>query len=881
MYKLIIPASYWVLTLLWLVILGLYLIKLKQSKAAGGAVAVLLTILAIDAFRTLFESFYFGLYFNSLFGLLPRAIFDSLSQPGAFIIPKLTNIVAGITVLVLLLQRWIPRELREREELIRNLKQSEEQARREKQQLAEVLWGTNAGIWSWNIQTDEHVYSESWADLLGYTLAELTPYDTRSWKGLLHPEDVEMATNLLDKNFLQELDYFECELRLRHKDGHWVWVLDRGKVAEWSDAGKPLRMSGTIVEITARKTIELAAARQHAEFEAIFNSISDAIVFVDPQRQVQRVNPAFIHMFGYQPEEVIGQTTQLIYADPNNYTTQGNKRFNPQSSTKSPIFETKYRRKNGSIFTGETLGPHVCDENGNLLGYLGVVRDISQRKEAEQERMLLLSAIEQAAETIVITDKDGNIQYANPAFEKISGFSCAEALGKNPRILKSGEQDKQFYQKLWDTIIKGEVWNGRLINKKKNGEFYTEEATISPVLNIAGEIGNFIAVKRDVSAELELEKQMMQGQKLEIIGTLASGIAHDFNNILAPILGYSQLMMEKKSLDQEDSERLKVILTSATRAKDLVEQILNFSRHADDIHQPLQLKPQIEETLNLLRASIPASVELSIDLQNLQILAPSAKVHQLVLNLCTNAAQAMHKTGGQIAIKMKKAYLKPDNWLHLPPGDYAHLTIQDNGPGIAPEVLPQIFNPYFTTKEVGEGSGIGLATVQRIISNLGGLIKVESSLGQGTRFHVLLPTSQAKEPVNKSVTKLMTLPQGKQHILLVDDEDYLVSLTSEFLQNLGYTVTGFTHSHDAIRAVEEQPDRFDLLLTDLTMPQIDGLELAKRVGEINPELPVILGTGQLSPLTDQELGNIKLLKTLKKPDILTDLAFTLHQYFSN
>ncbi|NOY14570.1 MAG: PAS domain S-box protein [Deltaproteobacteria bacterium] len=693
-----------------------------------------------------------------------------------------------------------------------------------------------------------------------------------------HP--VEEHTEGVSRTFKQhcgEKSGQSLESRMVTASGRIIEVEIRGKLINLGDQQV---VQGFFKDITEHKMAEAEATRRRAEFEAIFNSITDAILFVDRERQFVAINPAFTRIFGYRLDELSGQTTQIIYADPEKFVEQGKIRFNPQAGGDKSLFENDYRRKDKTVFIGETLGVKVEDQKGELLGFLGVIRDVSARKRAEQERELLLSAIEQAAETIVMTDHKGTIQYANPAFEQITGYPPEEAIGQNPRILKSGEHNDTFYQTLWETITTGKIWSGRLVNKKKDGTLYTEEATISPVSNAAGEITNFVAVKRDISQEIILEKQLRLVQKLEVIGTLANGIAHDFNNILAPIIGYTHLMHEQKGRDDQDYKRLSVIMSSAQRARKLVEQILNFSCQAEEELHPLQLKTQIEETVTLLRATIPATIEFSLELQDLQVLASASHIHQVVMNLCTNAAHAMRDSSGRLTIELQRTELESGNLEILSPGCYALLSIHDSGPGIAPDVLPHIFDPYFTTKAIGEGSGIGLATVQRIVTSLGGNIRVESRLGQGCSFYLLLPIIQKSQPEQSTLTSL-ALPEGNKHLLLVDDEKSLVSISSEFLQDLGYRVTAFTDSREALRAFEQQPEDFDLLITDLTMPGLTGVELSQRVNKICPELPIILCTGQKESFSKQGLNDINLLKILLKPDLFTELAFSIHQHFDS
>lgn len=635
--------------------------------------------------------------------------------------------------------------------------------------------------------------------------------------------------------------------------------------------------AGVVTDISERKQAE-QAQKDYLDLANIVDfSFNEIYIFSADNFLFEFANPAAINNTGYSLAELRMLTPYDIKPE---FTREGFRKVVApldMGEVGGLFFETTHKRKDGSCYPAE-VHLQLSVYKGQQV-YAAFVVDISKRKQAEQKRELLQSAIEQAAETIVITDKQGSIQYVNPAFELITGYPRTEAIGQNPRILKSGEHDNAFYRAMWDELTGGNSWSGRLINKKKDGTFYTEEATISPVHDAAGEIVNFVAVKRDISQEIALETQLRLVQKLEVVGTLASGIAHDFNNILAPIIGYTQLMQEEKGRPEQDYDRLSVIMSSARRAKELVEQILNFSRQAEDNLQPLSLKNQVEETVMLLRTSTPATIDFSLDLQDLQVLASTSHVHQVVLNLYNNAAYAMRKTGGTLTIRLEQTELETGNLSLLSPGSYALLSIHDSGPGIAPEVLPHIFEPYFTTKDVGEGSGIGLATVQRIVVSLGGNISAESAPNQGCTFFILLPITQSGKVAKKQITPI-DLPEGDKHLLLVDDEEALVGISSEFLQDLGYRVTGFTSSKEALQEFAQRPDEYDLLITDLTMPELDGIELSQEINKIRPALPVILCTGQKPLLPKQNLDDFNLLKTLQKPDLFAELAFSIHQHFN-
>ena len=367
------------------------------------------------------------------------------------------------------------------------------------------------------------------------------------------------------------------------------------------------------------------------------------------------------------------------------------------------IFETRHQRKDGTQYPVEVYLQKAIVPNVQI--YIAIILDITQRKEAEAGLRRLASAIDQASETVLITDRMGNIQYVNPAFTKLSGYTRQEAIGRNPHILKSDKHDERFYEKMWRTLIRGEVWHGHLINKKKDGSLFEEEATISPVKNNDGQIINFVAVKRDVSREVSLEKQLRQAVKMEAIGTLAGGIAHDFNNILAAILGYSEMAREQLPAEGQAAKDLVQVIKAGNRAKDLVKQILAFSRQGELDFSSLEIQTIIKEALKMLRSSLPTTLQIKeqIDGSCRPVFADPTQIHQVVMNLCTNAKHAMLESGGTLTVSLVEVDIndsgKLRNCVPLAPGKYLDLMISDTGCGMDERTQSKIFDPFFTDRK--------------------------------------------------------------------------------------------------------------------------------------------------------------------------------------
>ncbi len=632
-------------------------------------------------------------------------------------------------------------------------------------------------------------------------------------------------------------------------------------------------------EMEDRKVTEEALRESEERFRGISHSMADWIWEVDKYGRYTFASGKVKEILGYEPEELIGKTPfELMPEDSEKRIRAYLKRV---VSEKKPIADLEHwtLTKEGDSIYLLTNGVPILNEKGELYGYRGVDKDITEHKQAEEERVRLATAIEQAAESVVITDRDGTIQYVNPAFESITGYCRQEAVGHNPRKLKSGKHRKEFYADLWNTIASGKVWRGHFINKNKNGTLYEEEATISPIKNTSGEIINFVAVKRDVTEEIKLEDKLRQVQKMEAIGTLAGGIAHDFNNILSAIIGYTELAEYEIPEGSKTREKLKEVLKAGRRAKDLVKQILAFSRQGDQERKPLQISHIVKEALKLLRASLPTTIEIRRNIEPYTgiIEADPTQIHQVLMNLCTNAAHAMNNKGGMLEVGIRNVEVENEDigleYPNVPPGHYVMLTIRDTGHGMSAGVVERIFDPYFTTKEKGEGTGLGLAVVHGIVKSYGGAITVYSEIGKGSTFNIYLPAIEKKVEEEKETGE--AIPTGHQRILFVDDEPALVDIGKKMLEHLGHEVIIRTSSLEALEAFRNNPERFDLVISDKTMPQMTGFDLARELKQIRPDIPIILCTG-FSDTTDSDKAKAMGISGLvMKPIVMREMAETI------
>ena len=515
------------------------------------------------------------------------------------------------------------------------------------------------------------------------------------------------------------------------------------------------------------------------------------------------------------------------------------------------------------------------------LALLGALED---QKLAETERERLTMAIEQAAEMVLVTDVQGAIQYVNPAFEAVTGYTRAEAIGSKPSLLTSGVQDQAFYRALWDTITAGKIWHGRMVNKKKDGTLYTEESTISPVRDAAGVVTSYVAVKRDITHDLDLEAQLLQSQKMESIGRLAGGVAHDFNNCLNVIQGFTQLCLGR--LDEGDplAGDLAQVAKASERAAGLTRQLLAFGRKQVLQPEQIDLNQTIADMEKMLRRIIGEDIELALvlapDLG--QVKADPGQIGQVIMNLAVNARDAMPK-GGTLTVETGNVELDAEHAARhegVEPGPHVMVAVTDSGIGMDGQTLARLFEPFFTTKELGKGSGLGLSTAYGIVKQSGGSIVVHSEVGKGTTFKVYLPRDLSA-PVATSA-RPRTIPRrakGDETILVVEDEDALRRLATRLLEKAGYTVLSAADGEQALITCQRHAGKIDLLLTDVVMPRMSGKRLAERLAKLRPALKILYMSGYTDDAIVQhgvlEAGTQFIAKPFSEADLTRKIRAVL------
>jgi PAS domain S-box-containing protein len=488
------------------------------------------------------------------------------------------------------------------------------------------------------------------------------------------------------------------------------------------------------------------------------------------------------------------------------------------------------------------------DGSGQLKGLLHIVRDITERKRATEREQLLIAAVEHTADAVIITDAAGTIQYVNHAQETISGYSLDELVGQTPNILLSDKHDDNFNGDIWDTVNAGNIWSGRFTNKKKDGTEYYEDASLSPIYDKSGKLTNFVAVKHDVTKQLESQEQLLQAQKMEDIGTLAGGFAHDFNNKLSVIGGYVDVILFNKDLPEKVKSNLGIIKQAVDSSAELIKGMMVFSRKTSAKHEPLNLNKIVAQTKSLLGRSISKMIEIDLLLADdlWTISGSQNQIEQILMNLAVNAKDVM-PDGGRLCIETRNITLDEQySRFHLgpKPGRYVLFSVADTGTGMAPETVHRIFEPFFTTKEQGKGTGLGLSIVYGIVEENGGRILCYSEPTVGTTFKIYFPAIE-ENPGSHYAKRGEPLKGQSETILVVDDEPRLTELASIMLTDANYRVITASNGKEALELYEKHREEIRLVILDLMMPVMAGEECLGALLRMDPKVRVLVASGGL------------------------------------
>jgi len=795
---------------------------------------------------------------------------------------------------------------------ITDRKRTEESLRESEQRLKRAQEIAHLGSWELDLINNRLTWSDEVYRIFGLQPQEFGA----TYEAFLEavPSDERPAVDAAYSSSVREGRHtYEIEHRVVRKDTGEIRMVHERCEHFRGASGKIVRSVGMVHDITERKraeeaikqrtlelqqlteTLEQRVAEQTAEIRRAYDAVKAErqrlydvletlpayVVLLTPDYHVPFANRFFLERFG----DSHGKTCyQYLFG-----------RTEP-----CEICETYKVLKTNAPHHWEWTGPDgrlydvtdfpFTDTDGSpLIMEMGI--DITERKRAEDAlkeaneklqaemaaRLRLVAAVEQAGEGVAITTPEGIIDYVNPAFERTSGIGWQEILGKSYYdFLADGDLQK----KVQGSVARAETWSGRLSRRRREGQSLELDVTFGPIRDGAGAVSNYLAVERDVTQEDRLEQHLRQRQKVEALGTLAGGIAHDFNNILNPIFINTGMVLLDAPPGGAMRQPLQLVLEAAERGKNLVKQIITFSRQKEQERRPMKAEPLVKEALKFLRASLPSTVEIREKIQGEAgfILADPTQIHQVVMNLCSNAAYAMREKGGRVEVSLAEvevdahlARLHPD----LNPGPYLRLTVSDSGTGMSREVMERVFDPFFTTKKPGEGSGMGLSVVHGIVRNARGAITVYSEVGKGSTFNVFFPRVEAEgSPLQDSSGPIAT---GRERVLLVDDEEVQVQSIRNMLERLGYKVVAMMDSVGALALFRKDPGAFDLVITDQTMPQMTGVRLAEELLRIRPDLPVILCTGFSEAVDANGAQASGICQFLMKPFSVKEMAETMRR----
>jgi PAS domain S-box-containing protein len=627
------------------------------------------------------------------------------------------------------------------------------------------------------------------------------------------------------------------------------------------------------------RNAELEIAQKYFDIAGVM------LVGLDNNGNVSAVNKKACDVLGYEEREIRGKNWFDHFIPPrikNELLTVAEKLLHGEIESVE-YYENPVLTRNGEERFIAWHNAFIKDETGQITGHIGSGEDITEARRAEaalrQSEEKYRTVVENANEAIFIA-QDWVLKFCNPKTIEMLGFT-QEELQNKPFAELIHPDDRAMVVDRHRRRLQGQRVEDAYAFKIISKDLRVKWIEIKPLLiswegrpatlNFMSDIKNR---KREEEERKKLEAQLLHSKKMEAMGTLAGGIAHDFNNILGAILGYTELSINELSEDSAVRANLEYVLSAANRAKDLVKQILAFSRKADQEKKPVYLGNIVKETIKLLRSTLPTTIEIRFKIADglNPIMADPTRLHQVMMNLCTNAGHAMRENGGLLEITLEEIALEADaiKGKELEPGFYQRLTVSDTGHGMDAETQRRIFDPYFTTKKEGEGTGMGLSVAHGIIKSHKGEITVYSEPGKGTTFHVLLPETEIKAV--PETAPQAPIQRGNERILLVDDEWALVELGKQMLQRIGYTVEVKNSSMSALEAFRSNPSAFDLIITDQTMPGMTGIQLARQIKELRPEIPVILCTGFSEAVDEENFKSRGIDAFVMKPMVMRDIS---------
>ena len=738
--------------------------------------------------------------------------------------------------------------------------------------LQSILDNTTAVMYLKDLEGRYVLVNREWAKRFNVTeswMVGKTDYD-------VFPQEVADAFLQNDKQVLKENRALEMEEYAPLGGDMRTYISVKFPLAD--ENGDVYGTGGISADISERKRAETELLESRARFSGIVEMAADAIVSINAEQRVVLFNKAAEAMFGITAAEMIGKSIERLMPQ----------RFHASHSRIVAAYcseeDSAPMHRRAGIFGLRASGEEFPLETsiskqgiGDEVVMTVMMRDLSEQVKAEAQQRKLLKAIGEAGEAIIITDRNAVIEYVNPAFVEITGYSADEAIGNTPALLKSEAQDPHFYEQMWQTITAGSVWHGTLIDRRKDGSFYPALMSVAPIHDDAGAITHFVSLQQDMSEYKKLEDQFLQAQKMEAIGTLVGGIAHDFNNMLAAIQGNLFLAKRKVNDPLAVTENLENMERVSHRAAEIVRQLLTFARKGSVTMHSLPLNAFIKEGLKLAQSAIPDNISTVSDIsgQPMVMTGDATQLQQVVMNLINNARDAVEDTENPCINISLTLYEADADFLRKHPdlseGEFAHLSVADNGSGIPAELLDKVFEPFFTTKSVGKGTGLGLAMAFGAVQRHGGALEVDSAPGEDTTVHVYLPVRHERRQESREVEQQSVAGQGEM-ILLVDDEVMILGTVGEVLRKLGYRVVERTNGQTALDYYQEHRHEIAIVISDVLMPVLGGIELLQGIRKLESRVPVILMTGYDASGRAEEIEHVEHCTLLDKPVAITELS---------
>ncbi len=637
-------------------------------------------------------------------------------------------------------------------------------------------------------------------------------------------------------------------------------------------------ISGTVsisIDITARKKAESAFRESEEKFRNAFENgaVGRGILMTDGT--ILQANNSMARTLGMSPQEITERKfPEFIHAESLNEASCLVQELIEKKKTSTAMIG-KLLHKDGHSIWVRIFGILVRDTQDRPLYLVIDVEDITRQKEYEERQRKYEQIVSSSKDLLALISKTYAYEAVNDTFLEYHLRSREQIVGKTIPELMGESAFRETIRYQFDSALSGQIVNFTSEFEFAGSGRRIMHVSFYPFKDSSGTVEGVVVNSRDITETKMMEKRLIQSQKMEAIGALAGGIAHDFNNILSSIIGYAELLMADLDAESDDHEHAKRIYTAGNRAGALVRQILTFSRSSDTEVKPLKIQTILKEVLNLVKSTIPATIEInqSIDNRCELVMADPTQIHQVAMNLITNAYHAMQDTGGKMDIRLENTVIRADDLfdLSLLPGHYVCLVVEDTGHGMDSQTLSQIFDPYYTTKERGKGTGLGLSVVHGIVKEAAGEIKVYSEVGKGSVFRLYFPAIAGEDATAPPVED-KPIYHGSEHIFLVDDEEVLVDMQKSMLESMGYKVTARTSSVEALNAFKCSVDKFDLVITDMTMPQMTGLQLARELRKLHKDIKVILCTGFSEHINAESANRLDIDGFLMKPVIMTELS---------